>query len=427
MELKDLIITPLYLAMILVFAVWLRPLVTTPVTKKYFIPALTAKLLGALALGVIYQFYYSGGDTFNYFRHGSRWIWEALLENPLIGIQLLFEEGGQRQPETFMYSQNIWYYKDVKSFLIVRITAMIDVFTFHTYSSTTLFFAVFSFSGLWVMYQAIHKRYPDAKYLHIAILFIPSVVFWGSGILKDTVTLGALGWLTWAVVNVFLLNRKWIISVLVALLMSAVIVKIKPYIFLCYVPNLFVLAYLLTIKKIHSAILKVMLVPVLLLIMGTLGYIAVDMAATKEYSLDNIAHEAAVTSHDIRYGWGARTGGDGGYDLGTLDGSWQSMISLLPSAIVVSLFRPFLWEVKNPLMLLSAIEALAILSFTIRILWKVNWFKISWEPFVLFCLAFSLLFAFAVGVSTSNFGTLMRYKTPMMIHYCIFLALLRRS
>ena len=111
---------------------------------------------------------------------------------------------------------------------------------------------------------------------------------------------------------------------------------------------------------------------------------------------------------------GARSGGDGGYDIGLPDGTWQSMVKLMPAAINVSLFRPYIWEVRNPLMLLSAIESTIILFLAIRVFRKRKWKQKLKDPFLVFCLGFTLLFAFAVGVSTFNFGTLMRYKIPMM-------------
>ena len=41
-----------------------------------------------------------------------------------------------------------------------------------------------------------------------------------------------------------------------------------------------------------------------------------------------------------------------------------------------------------------------------------------------FCLIFTLIFAFAVGISTSNFGSLVRYKIPCMPFYTAFLIIL---
>ncbi|WP_425390364.1 hypothetical protein [Ekhidna sp.] len=425
MGVKDLIITPIYMVLLTMVAYFIRPYVTNRATRKYFLPALWVRFAGAIALGLIYQFHYGGGDTFNYFTHGSRWIWEAFLESPLKGIQLLVDNGSHpRAPETYEYSSRIWYYGDIKSFTVVRITALFGLFTFHTYSATALFFATFSFSGLWAMYTALQKRYPNAKYLHLAILFIPSLVFWGSGILKDTVTLGALGWVTWAMIHILILRRRRVIAIMIAVLASLLILKIKSYILLCFAPMVFLFLYFQFLNKVRNIALKVLLVPVLTVIIAGFGYLSVTYAGTDEYNIDNIAQRASVTAYDIRYGWGARTGGDGGYDIGIPDGTWQSMIALAPKAVIVSLFRPFPWEVKNPLMLLAALESLIITTLTIRLFLSGSWSTLSKDPFMLFCLGFFLLFAFAVGISTGNFGTLMRYKIPMMPF--LFIVLLKR-
>ena len=64
-----------------------------------------------------------------------------------------------------------------------------------------------------------------------------------------------------------------------------------------------------------------------------------------------------------------------------------------------------------------AFESLALLLVVVYLIYK-NQFgligKISSEPYLVFALVFSLGFAFAVGISTWNFGTLVRYKLPLM-------------
>ncbi len=417
MTFQDLLITPIYLTIFYFAAYVIRPAVTTPETKKYFIPALSAKFFGAIALGLIYQFYYGGGDTFNYFTHGSRWIWEAFLNNPIKGVKLLLEQGGERQADTFNFSQNIWYYRDIKAFFVVRIVAFFDLFTLHTYSATALFFASFSFSGSWALYSAVTKMYPNNyKLIAVAVLFVPSVVFWGSGILKDSLTFGALGWATYALFKLIETNENKPRPIAIFILASWLIISIKSYIFFCMVPAAFLWVYAKQVKIVRNPIVKTVVAPILFVIIGGAGFVVVQQIGTldEKYSLDNIAQVAAVTAYDIRYGWGARTGGDGGYDLGQLDGSWGSMIRLMPAAINVSLFRPYLWEARNPLMLISALEALLTLALTLNIIRLGQWKNIFNEPFLLYSLIFSLMFAFAVGVSTYNFGTLMRYKIPMM-------------
>ena len=48
---------------------------------------------------------------------------------------------------------------------------------------------------------------------------------------------------------------------------------------------------------------------------------------------------------------------------------------------------------------------------------KKIWATISRDPTIQFSLVFTLIFAFAVGISSYNFGTLTRYKIPCMPFY----------
>src|SRR5690349_22378627 len=105
MESRDLIVTPVIIIIVYAAAYLIRPVLTDDVTRVYFFPALTLKIFGALALGFIYQFYYDGGDTFNYHTLGSRHIWEAIMDSPSNGMQLLFADGrGNPPPGTYDYA-----------------------------------------------------------------------------------------------------------------------------------------------------------------------------------------------------------------------------------------------------------------------------------------------------------------------------------
>ena len=109
------------------------------------------------------------------------------------------------------------------------------------------------------------------------------------------------------------------------------------------------------------------------------------------------------------------------YSLGDFDFSYAGIARKTLPAIWVSLFRPYIFEAKNIVMMLSAVESLLFLLFTIYIFIRhgvINVFStIRTQPFITFCLLFSILFSFAIGISTYNFGTLVRYKIPMMPFY----------
>ena len=77
---------------------------------------------------------------------------------------------------------------------------------------------------------------------------------------------------------------------------------------------------------------------------------------------------------------------------------------------------------------MSSLESLALMLFTLYVFFRagpVTFFaSIVKDPMIMYCLLFSLVFALFVGVTTLNFGTLVRYKIPCMPFYIIGLVLI---
>ncbi len=132
MDLKDLIVTPFLILVVYFFAFAIRNKVSDSWTRRYFIPALSLKITGAILLGVIYQFYYGGGDTFGYFTYGSNFIWDAILDSPINGLRLIFSYNGEHQPETFIYSSKINNFHSSSGYFVTRVSALFALFTVHT-------------------------------------------------------------------------------------------------------------------------------------------------------------------------------------------------------------------------------------------------------------------------------------------------------
>jgi hypothetical protein len=428
LELRDLIVTPLVIFIVYALAYVVRPWVTDDINRKYFFPALTVRIIAALAAGFVYQFYYEGGDTFAYHTHGSRPLWEAIVESPLDGFRLLFANG-EYGPGIWKTANRVWYWNDPQSFFIIRIAAILDVFTFSSYSATAVLFAVIAFTGGWMFFLTFYKLYPGLhRWIAFSVFFVPTVVFWGSGIFKDTITLSALGVATYTFHRIFIEKNARVFSILLLLFSCWVIFSIKKYILLCFLPAVMLWWVARHLSHISSVMLRMVVAPLIGIVAMFLAYYAVLKVGEDDsrYNISSLAETGRMTAYDIRYGWGARTGEGSGYTLGELDGSWQRMLSLAPQAINIALFRPYLWEVRNPLMLLSALEGFILLILTLRLVWLVrgHLFLCLQKPDILFCLVFALIFAFAVGVSTFNFGTLSRYKIPMMPFYLLALGMI---
>lgn len=422
MELSDLFLGPLYLGILYLIAYWVRPAVTNQYTRPFFIPALTLKFVGAVSLGVIYQFYYKGGDTFNYLYH-AKIITSAFDQSFATGVKLLLDNGGSHDPAIAPYtSRMFWHQAHSTEYLLARIAAFLGLFCFSNYTVIALFFAAISFSGIWALYMTMAKIRPHVyKELGWTMFYIPSMFFWGSGLLKDSLCIGALGWLFYAFYLGAIQKRALTKSLLTGFMAAYALYVIKVYILLCFLPAALLWVFNENNARIKNATLRMLIKPVFFVVGGAMAFYAATnlTKGDDKYDIDKLGERSKITA-DYLYETSVKQEGSG-YYLGAQDGTLGGMAKLAPQAIATSLFRPFIWEAHNPVMLLSALEAIFFLVFTLRIFWRTGFFAtlsiIGQTPVLLMAFIFSLIFAASVGITSANFGTLVRYKIPLIPFY----------
>lgn len=392
--------------------------------RPYFMKALNLKFAGAIFIGLLYQYYYRGGDTYNFFYH-TRIINSSLKEGFSIWFKLISHQPIDKNPDIYDYARQMYWYHDNASYTVAAIGAAIGVFCATSYMPIAVTFAYFSFTGIWAMYRIFSNIYPQLYHqLAIAFLFIPTTIVWGSGIFKDTVCMFGLGWLTYTAFRVFI-NRDLSAKNLLLLSLSCYLVAlIKIYIVIAFMPALIIWLLSTYSSSIYSAslrwITKLGLAGLAVICFFFLYKVFAD--EMERYSLEEIAQTANTTRGWISY---ASDKSDGStYDLGKFEPTIQGMLSKFPQAVTVTLFRPFPWETRKAIVLFSALEALTFIFFTLKAFAKRGIIKtlqlIGKDPNLLFFLVFSLIFAFAVGISSYNFGALSRYKIPCMPFYSAF-------
>lgn len=419
LTLRDLLLTPIFLLIIYAIAYSIRPKLTNKITKKYFIPGLTLKLIGGIALGLVYEFVYGGGDTARYFAE-SKIITRAFYNSPDIGIKLLLSHG-QVDPATLAYASQMGWYTASTEFFIVKISAFFGILCNSTYMVIALWFAFISFLGMWAMFITFLKIYPTLhKQFAIAVFYLPSVFFWGSGLMKDSITIGASGLVFYGFYKAFIEKKSLIPSLIITFIGAYIIASVKLYILLAFMPPALFWIFTENNRRIKNAALRTVLKPlffgvgILVAIFGAL-YLS---EGSDRYAIDKIGERTKANAEYLTSSF-VQTGS--AYNIGTFDGSLGSMFKVAPQAVVVALYRPFIWEVRNPAMLLSALEATFFIVFTLKFFFKVGFVKtikfISTKPILVFCMVYSLVLAFAVGTNSGNFGTLVRYKIPLMPFY----------
>ena len=429
LSILDFVLLPFYLAIIYAIAYNIRKKYYPPghPWRKYFLPALTIKVIGAILIGLIYAFYYKGGDTFNYFNFGQV-INSALDDSIGKWLNLLFHIPSESNGIYYEYINKIDYYPDPATYSVVSITAFISLFTFNTYLPTAVLFAFISFSGIWALFRTFARLYPHLlKPIAVAALFIPSVFIWGSGIFKDTVCMLALGWLTYSTFRFLVLRDSGVRNIFIGILSFALISVVKLYILLGFIPALGMWVLFNYSQKIRSygARILVKIFFTALTIVGFLFFMQRFGETLGKYSLEKIAETSQTTG---RYLYNISGDEGSSYSLGNFSPTIGGMITLFPAAVNATFFRPYFWESKKIFVLFSAFEAFLFLFLTIKILLKVGpvrvWKTIGQDPTIQFCLIFSIIFAFAVGISSYNFGTLSRYKIPCMPFYAFAMILI---
>lgn len=422
----DFILLPFVLLVILRVALYLRDrhFPRHHPHRKFFIPALFAKIAGGLAFAFIYVYYYGYGDTFRFYDMG-RFFTNILKNDPTDFFQVYFTGGDAFfTPKSFIYNFDYLYNHHLPNILAARISSFLGLFLFNSYLFITIGFSILAFTGIWKLFRMFSVMFPSFTFsLAIAILFLPSAIFWGSGLLKDTITLGAMGWFTYGI-WLWMYKKAGLIKILFILLLSGALMGImKSYILVSYVPAVLIWIGSHYYKQIRNGDVKKL---VWVALIGTLIFMATraeEIVEAQQRQIQELAKSALLVSSILEYYEAGSS-----YDLGVDASSAASVIKAAPLAVATSLYRPFLWEVRSPVMLFSALESFLILAFTLFVLFRVGimqFFKLIFtKGLIFFCLLFSFVFCFGVALSSNNFGTLVRYKIPAVPFYLVALLLM---
>jgi hypothetical protein len=428
----DFITSPIALLLIFLFAYFhAKRKKEQNTVYVYYVRGLAFKIVAAIGFCLIYALYYQGGDTISYFNGAV-----ALSKLRSVNFEHYFDLiTGSPNLKRWMYftaetgfpPKYMW--RDPNTFFVSKVVSIIMIFSAQSFLTTTIILAALSYLGVWKLYLFFTDQYPLIyKRLAIALLFIPSVAFWGSGIMKDTFTYAGSVWFIYNIYKIFFKKEKILLNVVLALINASLVIVIKPYIFIALVPGTLIWIFFQRLKSIKNSALRTLSIPIILIVVFVL--ISVVFSSLSGYmgdfgSYDKIIEKAQITQEDLireeQYGKNY-------YNIGEIEGSFTGILSLTPLALLAGLFRPFIWETASPVMALSGLENAFFLLFTIYLLIRtriVGFFRITFsEPLIMFSFLYTMFFLFSVGLATANFGALVRYKIPALPFFAAFLLLL---
>lgn len=427
MDIFDFIFFFIYVIIFSIIFASRRKKYDNPILQKYHKQAFWIKVWGTLAFSV-FVIYLSPGDTTGlYYPEGVN-IANLIIKDPA-NIKLIVGTGKEFDQALLSNIDNSGYFNEESNFMVTRLVTIFSFFTFQKFMAINLIFSLISFTGTWRLFRFFYEQYPHLhKQFAIAILYLPTFVFWSSGILKDPICTGALGWITYSLYSIFYTKNNLIKNLIIVIIFGFFLVSLKIYILVAYLPFFILFLILKNVNLVKNVVVKALLV-IGFIIGSILGFVKV--AASIEGALSNYASKGiteSIKNYQTNYENQAEFV-QSNFSLGVeFDGSAGSLAKMAPAAIVATLFRPFIWESKKLSTLLSSLESLALMIFTLYVFKKVGIIKffktIVKSPVVMYCFFYSLIFALFVGATTLNFGTLVRYKIPGMPFYIIALFLI---
>jgi len=384
---------------------WIYQRQSYSLLKPFFWAGLTVKLLAGIGVAVLYQYYYKEGDVFYIFQQGVL-LKQLLIESPLDFWN--FPHTGKELHEYYFGA-----FKDLNSRVIFfsKIVAVSNLLTANNLFLTSLWFSFISFLGFWYLANVLVRLFPQTSVaLFLSFFLLPSVVFWSSGLLKESLICGFICLTIGLVLDVLHFQNKPF-RIFVKLLGVACLLwlswKIKYYYVAILIPVLF--SYFVVYqcnKKYSLSFIKQVGLYFFCFISGIL----LASLSNPNFSLDYFLI-AIKDSYDTMI---ETTDADNMIFFMDFDGSFMNLVRNIPTAIFASLFEPLVWETeKNWLKILVGAENIFIYSllfFATPPSLKVG----KHSLLLLSCLLYIFFLASFLAFTTPSIGTLVRYKVAFL-------------
>ncbi len=382
------------------------------------------KVLAGCSLGLLYTYYYKDrttADTFKFF-DDSKIISNQLFQYPKDFLEMLTGINGNAPNLDIYYNKmSTWLNKDVlfnDNKTIIRLNVIFNLFSIGYYYVNVVFINFISFIGLIALFKLFQFYQKDkSKELFAAVMLLPSMLFWGSGLLKDGLLLFALGVLLYSFNKLVLLREKQVqtptrfrtssglpINLLAVILSGLLLIFTKLYVIIAILPGLIAL-YWSKKDGWKRALLKFTSIYLIYLIaafnIGTVvpKYDVTDLIYWKQ---KNFCVQAQLTQAKSVI------------QIPQLQENVFSIIQNSPHATVNLLTRPTITEASSPLMMMSAFENIFILLVILVCLFSAKGIKRESAALFIFSIIFVILMFDLIGLITPILGAMVRYKVPAL-------------
>lgn len=433
------------------------------------------KSLVSLLFIYIFTYYYGIGnvdfDSYQYYVDGKI-LNNVFYESPLDYFKLLTGIGEDMQmAEKYLHYTGKWFYSytffldDAKN--VIRLSSIIHFFSQGSFVVQFLFFDLIAVIGILFCVKAISKLTQLTNQLvFYIILFFPSLLFWGSGLLKEPLLLLGIGLFLF---SVFKNNQTLILRIITILISLIILVAFKPYVLISII--LILIIYLIhkyfKIKLIFSFLLLCLVgISVLYLVpsikhkvvntisfkqhdfinTGSGGLFCIDSISGKEFNIapqfqnkiklegkkiiikdkieifeinrykKNVISMVVDSTSNINLKLAIILIKSQSYiPITPIKTSLNQLILNIPEALINSLFRPWFGDPGKEFKYFAMIETFLIFTFLILAIKRRRSLS-DLEKILVFSLIILILsLSIIIGWTTPILGAIVRYRIPVYL------------
>jgi hypothetical protein len=416
----------LYLFLILIFIKKSKFFKNTNLKSASLYLLFFIKLIAAYCLFLVYTRYYtdrSTADIFKYF-DDSTWLFKNVFsKSPVNYFKIILGIHTDQPYIHYELKQTQYWFKPHETNVfndnrtVIRFNLIIYLISLGYYHIHTLILCFLSFVGLTGIYKTFHKLFPQKTLILIlCIYFLPSVLFWGSGILKESILLFSVGIFIYKLSEIVIHQNKSILNYLIITVAFLLLTITKPYVILTLTPSIIALLTYHYFKNIRILTYYIFVhffcIVIALMInhynsnLDVLGNIVY-----KQHDFLNVARDTHANSTIY---------------VEKLSNNIYSFIHFSPLAFVNGFFRPTILELNSISYLPAILEStILIFGFCLFLFKKKIPLDINQRLIIYFSLFFSMFLALLIGLATPVLGAIVRYRVPYLpfLYSAIFLTI----
>jgi hypothetical protein len=359
------------------------------------------KIAAGVFFGYTLLHVYPGNDSWALNTYGNQ-EYQMLTTHPGTFFTDIFKSNyGEHYGSLFSSTNSYW--NDLKLNILIKVVALLNIFSRGNYYINSLFFNFSCFFGHVALYRIFINIYPGKKWFIIAGCFLlPSTLFFSSGLDKDCIVFGLMGILWYCLY--FSLENGFNLKKNIGIFLSIFFLfLIRNYVVVIMI--LPAAAWIIS-KKYHKKIAKTFIVTfvvsaVMLVLIQLISpsYSPLKIVVNKQQDFFTLPIANTQLATD------------------TLSPQIQSFLSASPKAFNNAFIEPYPFQFSSPFLNIASLEIICyILLFIAMLFYKEK--DSHKDPFISFSIVFAILMLLFIGFIVPNAGSIIRYRSiylPLLI------------